>query len=221
MKSSKLFRRVVITVVMLPIAFLLIAWLVNLSFFDEDLNPDIASILQPVQRPPHEGNAYFAMWGISTTADKDMIESGVRLVERYRDKRAKSGLDTLTADDFVEILGAADLDEAWLSDYSCKARTNYGCLANAHRSLQKGSIASSRSQLMLARHQQILQMQLFKNWGGQQFYLTDSTILDRPETESAEACQPLRFRSGFRLSATTATRYTILENDADAGFRAD
>ena len=169
MKSSKLFRRIVITVVMLPIAFLLIAWLVNLSFFDEDLNPDVASILQPVQRPPHEGNAYFAAWGISATADKDMIESGVRLVERYHDNGAKSGLDTLTPDDFVDILGAADLDEAWLSDYSCTARTSYGCLANARRNLQKGSVTSSRSQLMLARHQQILQMQFFKNWGRSSF----------------------------------------------------
>ncbi len=164
MKSSKLFRRVVITVVMLPIAFLLIAWLVNLSLFDEDLNSDLASILQPVQRPPLEGNAYFAMWGISATADKDMIESGVRLVERYRDKLAKSGLATLSEDDFVEILGAVDLDKAWLSDYTCLACTNYGCLASTRRSLQNGSIDSRRSQLILARHQQILQMQFFENW---------------------------------------------------------
>lgn len=169
MKSSKLFPRIVIIAVMLPIAFFLIAWLVNFSVFDEDLNPDIASILQPVQRPLHEGNAYFAMWGISATADRDMIESGVRLVERYRDKLAKEGLGTLAPDDFAEILGAAELDEAWLSDYSCNARTNYGCLANAHSYLQKGSIASSRSQLTLARHQQILQMKLFKNWGHSSF----------------------------------------------------
>ncbi len=169
MKFSKLLRRVVITVVMLPIALVLIAGLVNLPVFDEDLNPDIAAVLQPAPTPPHEGNVYFAMWGISAAVDKNMIDSGVRLVERYRDKRAKNGLDTLTSDDFVEILGVADLDEPWLADFHCNARTRYGCLATALDNLQKDSMTSERSQLLRARHQQVLQMQLFQNWGGSSF----------------------------------------------------
>ena len=89
MKFSILLRRMALTLVSLAIAFILTALLVNLSVFDEDLKPEVASILQPVQVPPHEDNAYFAIWGMIATADKDVVETGVRLVERYQHNQEK------------------------------------------------------------------------------------------------------------------------------------
>jgi len=91
MKPSILLRRAVIALISLCVAFILITVLVNLSVFDEDLRPEVVSILQPVQIPPHEDNAYIAIWGISAIADKDIVEAGVRLVERYHHNREQQG----------------------------------------------------------------------------------------------------------------------------------
>jgi len=52
MKLAILLRRVVIIIVSLSVAFTLIALLVNLSVFDEDLKPEVTRILQPAQTPP-------------------------------------------------------------------------------------------------------------------------------------------------------------------------
>ena len=170
MKFSILLRRMAMTLVSLAIAFILTALLVNLSVFDEDLKPEVASILQPVQVPPHEDNAYFAIWGMIATADKDVVETGVRLVERYQHNQEKNDLDTLTAEDYAEILGATSLDEEWKKDYqNCNARIKYGCSAELRTALQNTPIISQRLLLMLERHEHILSMSTYKNSGPSSF----------------------------------------------------
>ena len=140
MKLAILLRRVVITIVSLSVAFILIALLVNLSVFDEDLRPEVVRILQPVQTPSNDGNAYFAIWGIGATADKDIVAAGVRLVKRLSLNREASGLDTLKPEDYAEILGTTSLDEEWLANYYCNSRTQYGCLAKIRAEIGRAHV---------------------------------------------------------------------------------
>lgn len=169
MKISNPIRFVVLTIVSLPIVLLFIAWLVNLPVFDQELLPEVASIALPAKLPPHQGNAYFAMWGISTAADKDMLESGVRLLERYLERRSREEADPYTVSDYIEILGNDRPDEAWLEEFSCNTRTQYGCLTKARNSLQTIAMSSQRARLMLDRHQQILLMTIFQAWADHSF----------------------------------------------------
>ena len=164
MKFSIMLRRVVMILVSLAIVFILTALLVNLSVFDEDLRPEVTNILQPVQTPPHEDNAYFAIWGMAATSDKEIVETGVRLVERYHHNREKNGLDTLTTEDYVEILGATNLDAEWKKNYQfCNPRTKYGCLAELRTELQSTPVTDQRLLLMLERHERMLYMSTFRN----------------------------------------------------------
>lgn len=172
MKPSILIRRVVIAFISLCVAFILITVLVNLPVFDEELRPEVANILLPLQIPPHENNAYIAIWGISAAADKDIVEAGVRLVERYHHNREENELDALTPEDYVEILGTKSPNEEWLKSYSCNARTQLGCLSIIRASLQAAPVTSQRSQLLLDRHQYILQMSGFGNWADSSYTST-------------------------------------------------
>ena len=58
MKISTLIRRIAMTFVSLCVAFILLVALVNLSVFDEELRPEVSSILPPPDIPPHKNNAY-------------------------------------------------------------------------------------------------------------------------------------------------------------------
>ena len=169
MNFSNPVRFVVLTLVSLPIAFLFITWLVNLQVFDEELLPELVDMVSPAKIPPQQGNAYFAMWGISTAMDKDIVESGVGLLERYRDRRVNGEADTLTMSDYTEILGSSRPDEAWLEEFSCNTRTQYGCLTKTRASLKKISMTSQRAHLMMDRHQQILLMPVFQAWADHSF----------------------------------------------------
>lgn len=163
MKPSTLLRRLLLMVVSLTTALMLIAALVNLSVFDEDLIPELSDIMQAEQSPPHNDNAYLAMWGISATADRDMIDAGVGLVERSRENRGTHGQDTLTASDYMEILGKESPDEAWLDGFQCNARTTTGCLSAISANLKETPVTSQRAQLLFERHQHILQMTTYYN----------------------------------------------------------
>jgi len=172
MNIPTLFRRVAITFVLLCVAFILTAALVNLSVFDQDLRPEVNSILQPPQIPPHKNNAYTAIWGIHAAADKDIIDTGVRLVERYHHNREYQGLDALTAEDYTEILGTNNPREEWLGNLNCSARTQLDCISITRTYLESTPVTSQRVQLLLDRHQHILQMSNFSNWGNSSYTAT-------------------------------------------------
>ncbi len=169
MKLSNPLRFVVITIISLPIAFLFITWFVNLAVFDEELAPELVGIVSPIKIPAQQGNAYFAMWGISTAADKDMLDSGLRLLERYLESRGDMEAGPYTESDYTEILGSARPDEEWLEEFSCNARTQYGCLSKTRASLKTISMTSQRARVMMDRHQQILLMPVFQAWADHSF----------------------------------------------------
>ncbi|NOY17686.1 MAG: hypothetical protein GXP23_12360 [Gammaproteobacteria bacterium] len=169
MKLAILLRRVVITITSLSVAFTLIALLVNLAVFDEDLKPEVTRIQQPAQTLPTEGNAYFAIWGMGATDDQDIVKTGVRLIKRLRQNREASGLDALETEDYVEILGAINLDEEWMANYYCNSRTQYGCLAKIRADLHAAPITGQRLLLMLDRHKYVLQIPTFRSLGESSF----------------------------------------------------
>lgn len=166
MKPKLLIRRLLISAVLLPLAFAGMTLFINLSIFDQALIPELEAILAPMQKPTEQGNAYYAVWGLTATADKDIIQTGTRLVERYYQNRDINGFDELTAEDRIELLGAVGLDEEWKVNYShCNSRREYGCLARMLVELQSNPAEDPRIQLMLDRHDLIMEMPVFENHG--------------------------------------------------------
>lgn len=174
MKNSSLISRVAIILIVLFAAFIFTAALVNLSIFDEDLRPEVSKLLQPPQISEPRENAYTAIWGINTAADKDIIDSGKRLVERYHSNREKQGLDGLTPQDFFKILGSTNETEEWLKSFNCSSRTQPDCVSAIRANLQSTAVDSQGAQLLSIRHQNILQMSEFVNWGNSTFAPTTS-----------------------------------------------
>ena len=174
MKLPTLIARVAVVLVVLCVAFIFTAALVNLSVFDEELRPEVSNILQPPQPPPHKDNAYNAIWGINAAADRVIVDTGVRLVERYHANREQLILDGLTPEDFAEILGTNNPGDEWLKNLHCSARTQSDCVSVIRTNLKSVPVTSQRAQLLLNRHQQILQMSDFVNWGNSTFAPTTS-----------------------------------------------
>lgn len=169
MKTSRLISRAAIILVVLCLALILTTALANLPVFDDDLRPEVSNILQSSQTPEPRQNAYTAIWGINATGDKDEIDSGKRLIERYHSNREKLGFDGLTTEDFLEILGSTNETEEWLKNFNCSSRTQSGCVSVMLANLQSAPVTDQSAQLLLNRHQNILQMPDFVNWGHSAF----------------------------------------------------
>ena len=169
MKAVTLLRRGALITLLLLTGLILITAVVNLPVFDEQLNPELASMMHSSHGTNPEGNAYVAIWGLNAVAGRDMVDAGKRLVERNQENLNNKGLDALSAQDYQEILGANDTKEAWLNDFNCSARTTLGCLSSVQSNLENMDLESDRSQSLIARHQRILQMQTFANWTDNSF----------------------------------------------------
>lgn len=146
--------------------FIFLTLIINISVFDEKLDNRVVKLIQATsESPPIEGNAYFALMGISAATDKNIIQTGLQLLERYQQNR-NQGNDGLRPDDYQEILGVNQaIDKKWQDSYdSCKSRLEYGCLTKLSEQLQATPIKSARFAMMLQRYERIMQMTTYQNF---------------------------------------------------------
>lgn len=135
----------------------------NLSLFDERLNPKITAINQANPQNSVDGNAYYAIMGITAVADKKIADAGRELLERYKQNR-KNDDDSLNQNDYTEILGGDD--KSWQNKYGdylgCSKK--HGCLIRLSEQLKSMPINDTRLTLMLQRYDSIIRMPNFSNF---------------------------------------------------------
>jgi len=150
--------------VVLFVAFVLI---INTSPFDEELYPEVKKIMQDVPMPVVEGNAYYALYGLSASDNRDMVDAGHELTLRSIENR-KNGNDEISADDYREILGVEDYNYSGLGiEFNpCDSRKEFNCLVGLSEFLISDQLNSPRLQTMLERYHKIIDMKVFSNFLG-------------------------------------------------------
>jgi hypothetical protein len=160
-KTSKL---VLLGLLSIFILFLLILTFANFSSFDEQLRAEVKTLLEPKPMPESSENAYFAIWGLSASKDRDIVAAGKRLIERYQANKADRNKDELSEADYLEILGDPDLDKAWLNKFeNCASRRKLSCAENLVKQLSSVSIQGERLSLLSQRYQTIIEMNDFQS----------------------------------------------------------
>jgi len=157
-------KKLLLGVLTIFVTFIFIIVVINSSIFDEELSPQVAETLKTIKMPANNKNAFFAIWGLSATSEKNVIETGKALIARYRENRDKRGIDEITNEDYVEILGGENLDASWEDDYErCNARREYGCTMKLTSQLDNKPIKDPRLLLMLERYEQITKMSNYQH----------------------------------------------------------
>jgi hypothetical protein len=105
---------------------------INLSWFDEPLRPELAR-LTFTQDVSMEGNAYALLLGITAARDRDPASVGKAIVERLRERYRKGERIALTSAELDQIRGGSEFDgtdAAWRSGLwplDCNSRLMLDC----------------------------------------------------------------------------------------------
>ncbi len=146
----------------LLVTFITLVIVINLSIFDEELSPEVVAMMQKQQFKIEPDNAYLALWGITADSDKDMIDAGVKLIERHNKITSNNEQAVLTDLDLEQTLGDRELDAVWLGQYmSCSSRTRRGCLAEMSSFIKVNPIQNPRLLLMLNRYSKLIRMEKY------------------------------------------------------------
>ncbi len=153
------------TLFIVVVLFIALIFIINTSPFDEKLNPEITKILQKMPATPVAGNAYFAIMGFEASADKSIIETGARLIKRYKENRA-NGEDDLSSEDYSQILGVNyDSEDKWRELYDkCDSVTDKNCLSKMSQFLLSSPMVSDRLALMMNRYDEMIKLSTYKNF---------------------------------------------------------
>ncbi len=165
MKTIKLtFKTIGIIFLILFCGIVVIPVLVNLSIFDETLNPEITTTIQPWKVPEDETNAYFYLTGFFAAENVQPHEVGLTLTERYRlnlERNSKKPITYAKMVRFIDgLLDNKGLDEPWRNTYtslSCDSRFEIACLEKMDKQLSLYPVQDKRLQLLLKRYDEIMQ----------------------------------------------------------------
>ena len=144
---------------------LLAAWIINLPVFDEQPDPQLQSLSAAPAMSAPEDNAFFALMGLRADADRDIVESGRKLYERYAQRHAETGDGTLQPEDFIELLGS-DGPPAWTERYeNCNHRSESSCIASMVEQVRASADSDPELHRALARYQSVVAMRAFGESG--------------------------------------------------------
>ena len=160
--QTKIIRGIKYLAILL-VTFVALVLVINLSIFDEELNPEVAAMFEKQQVAIERDNAYIAMWGITADNDKNFMDAGIELMERHAEINSNSEQSVITDLDIEQILGERGLDRAWLDQYkSCRARTKNGCLGEMSEFLKNNPIQNPRLLMMLERYSRMVKLTKYK-----------------------------------------------------------
>ena len=143
------------------IAFTLI---INLAWFDEDLDPELARILPP-QPVSMEGNAFPNVYGLLAAEDRDPHTVGIEVIEKFRQRLAAGERVNVTVDEMAVLLGDSDLAEVATSTYAnmtCNSRFEVDCADRLIDEVSDAGNANSRLNLLINRYEAILALPRFE-----------------------------------------------------------
>jgi len=153
------FKKIILRLSILIIGFITLVLFINLSIFDEELDPEIVELLKPTPEPPPYDNAYYALWGIGAAPDRDMMDSGIAFVKRYNQNLIETKKEKVTDQDYIDTLGAKHFGSLLLKEYpNCRARTEHGCLSKINKILSKNPISDPDMLLMFERYDSMIKL---------------------------------------------------------------
>jgi hypothetical protein len=148
------------------------AVVINLSWFDEPLDPEIERLIEP-QPVSMQGNSYPLIYGFTAADDRDPLAAGLAIVETLRE-RYRQGLPIGLGDaEMAELLGGADLESVWQSGFAslpCNSRLSLDCADRLLEETAAGAADHPRLRVLLQRYEQILGVGRFEE--NQEFDVT-------------------------------------------------
>jgi len=138
--------------------------IINFSWFDEALHPDIARLMPP-QPVSMDDNAYPLVYGFPAADDRDPREAGLEIIRRLRERYAGGERMTLAAEEMDEILGREESDDDWSSLYpgvSCNSRFEIDCADRLIADIAQSGPMPARLSLLTDRYETIVRTHGFQ-----------------------------------------------------------
>ncbi len=175
------------TVALVVVLFFLTVVIINTSFFDEKLRPEVSAILEESAFPPVEGNAYFASLGLMEIYGKDITKTGYEITQYHIENKNNNLIGTgLTNSQRAEFFGKnSNLDLLWdVPIITCDLVYIYDCLTKDYDGFYdpgfNSKLNNERLQLLLGRYNKIIQMTTYQNYVGNDLTFLDSHFQDIP-----------------------------------------
>jgi len=155
MKNLSLVKKISFSFLAVFLLLLFIVVFVNISVFDEELEPEVVNLLQPIVMPRDKDNAFYAIWGLEASTRMNLVETGKALILKYQLNKGQKVDDGLSP--------AENLDKHWKNEIeNCVARKQSNCSSLLNAQLDDKPIQSERLELMLTRYRQIIAMSEFQ-----------------------------------------------------------
>ena len=164
MDLRKGLRRLLLRGGVLIAAVVALSVIVNLSWFDEPLNPELERLKTP-NPVSMEDNAYPLAYGFPAADDRDPRAAGLAIVEALRERYRDGRRPTLTDDEMAQILGRATEDVAWRANFSslsCNSRFSLDCADRLIAEVARAGTNEPRLRVLLDRYEQILGTRRFE-----------------------------------------------------------
>lgn len=159
-------RKYLIRAAALIAGTLLFVFVINLSWFDEPLRPELARLATP-NDVPLDGNAYPILVGLTAAPDRDAAAVGRRVIERLRERYRNGERITLTTAELDELRGGPGLgatDAAWrdgLVPIDCNSRLTLDCATTLLAAVGKMPRLHPDLMVMIGRYETILKAPRF------------------------------------------------------------
>ncbi len=138
---------------------------INTSPFDEELSPEIIKIIKEPSYPQVKDNAYFALMGFQAQKDKNIIEVGHQLIQRYIQNRSNNN-DSLLDADYDEILGTKMTINSKVIELlaTCDNKVSPNCLTELSQKFNESFVNDADLSVLLTRYRNITHMKHYHNY---------------------------------------------------------
>jgi hypothetical protein len=164
MEVSKYLRPLLQRIAILAGVLVAFTLIINLSWFDEELNPDLARMLPP-QPVSMEDNAFPLVYGFLAANDRDPRAAGMEIIATLRQRFAAGERATLSADEIDEILGNPAPARNWsdlFASMACNPRFEIDCPDRLIDDLAAGGVSDTRLKVLLDRLETVFAMSRFE-----------------------------------------------------------
>ena len=210
MDVSKQVRVVAARIGILAGVLVALTILINLSWFDETLHPELAR-LAPPQPVSMEDNAFPLIYGFPAASDRDPRQAGLAIIETLRERFEGGERATLSEQEIDDILGSPETQDLWNGIFpaiDCSARFAIDC---ADRLIADAAIADAsqpRLRRLLNRYETILGTSRFEE---HQEYDVSTPL---PAYGSVMSIARIRLALDFRTRSTQEILADIAEDVA-------
>jgi hypothetical protein len=164
MEVSTKLRRIGIRIAALAGALVALTLFINLSWFDEELHPDLARLMPP-QPVSMEGNAYPLVYGFLAADDRDPRAAGMAVIEILRERFAAGERATLSDQEMDEVLGNPAPAEVWnelFPSNDCNSRFELDCADRLIDEVGQAGSDNARLGVLLDRYKTMVAIRRFE-----------------------------------------------------------